>query len=403
MEIQAVDQADFQQLILPQVRDWILLNRGENASQLALRGAPKGIPLSLACQQIALLQKAKHKLPTWSKAGCLLPKRAYEQCSGEAIAAAKPWNSGIHALDLTCGLGVDSWTMAQHYQHVTSLEPDPDLAKVVAHNADLLDCKNQKVLCQTAEAFLTEYQGPIFDLAYIDPDRRNPSGGRVHALKDCQPNILQLLPQLTKVAKRILIKTSPMLDISALKNDFDGKAKVWVLSEGGECKELLAELDASTNHQQTAAIFIRKGKTYAFEGEAKQKLDAFAAIGAYLYEADTALYKADLAVSWYGSVNNPLEGGLTSKNGYFTAEIDNTSFHGHRFKVLEVFPWKPSSLRKAIKSKGIKKIQVSRRDFDLPMETIRKQLKMPEGGKYFLLLTNVEGSGRTAILAERLV
>ena len=57
----------------------------------------------------------------------------------------------------------------------------------------------------------------------------------------------------------------------------------------------------------------------------------------------------------------------------------------------------------SLKAKGIKKIQISRRDFDLPMEAIRKQIKIPEGGNYFMLMTNPEGLGRTAILAERLV
>lgn len=398
-----MNQAAFAQLITADVRAWILAHRAEDPTRLALRGAAADFPLTLACQQIGLLQKAQHKLPTWASAGCILPKRAYEQCTGESLAAAKPWKQGQHALDLTCGLGIDSWTMAKHFQQVTSLEPNPDLARIVQYNAKLLSCDNQTVLCTTAEDFVAAYSGPMFDLAYIDPDRRDSSGKRVYALKDCQPDILKLLPQLSKIARRILIKASPMLDISALKSDLDQKAKVWVLSEGGECKEILAEMDATVVNDHAGAIFIRKGETLTFEGKTQTKPIKFSDIGTYLYEADTALYKANLAIDWFASPNNPIEGGMTSNNGYFSSETDDPNFHGHRFKVLEVFPWKPSSLRKVLKSKGIKKIQISRRDFDLPMEAIRKQIKIPEGGQYFLLLTNPEGLGRTAILAERLV
>lgn len=397
-----MNSKELDQLLSPEVSEWIANHIDGNPHELALRGAITGFPIALACQQIALLQKAKHKLPTWAKTQCILPKRAFEQCSSEAVAMAKPWGIGKNALDLTCGLGVDSYAIASHYEMVTSLEPNSELASVVELNAKRLGVNNIEVINQTAEHFIKHYNGPTFDLIYLDPDRRDDSGKRAFALEDCKPNVLEILPQLRKLGKRILLKTSPMLDIKALQSALGGKCMIWVLSEGNECKELLALITEDIHEPKTGAIFLRKGSFAQFEELEQFKTPTFAPIGQFLYEADIALYKAELAVQWFQSQPEFQTGGMSSKQGYFSSEFDFPEFHGHRFKTIEIYPWKPTEIKKDLKSRGIKQIQISRRAFDLPMEAIRKQLNIKEGGKFYLLLTQVEGQGRTAILAERL-
>ncbi|MEO0472724.1 MAG: RsmD family RNA methyltransferase, partial [Bacteroidota bacterium] len=88
-----------------------------------------------------------------------------------------------HALDLTCGLGVDSLYLSQNFESVTSIEANPVLADIATHNFGLLNRSNIQVIHDTAETFLQNRIGPIFDLIYIDPSRRNAAGKRVHSLE----------------------------------------------------------------------------------------------------------------------------------------------------------------------------------------------------------------------------
>jgi hypothetical protein len=394
--------AETQALLSTELRDWVAMHRDENPQTLAFQRHNLSFPQALAVGQVALLQKAASKLPQMAVAQCILTQRAFEQSTSESLSRSKPWGKGATALDLTCGLGSDSYAMAAHYTQVTSLEPNPNLAAIVRFNANLLGIKGIDLRNETAEDFLAHYDGPPFDLVYADPDRRDTTGKRVFGLQDCQPNVVELLPRLRQIGKRILIKGSPMLDIAAVQKLFPDGASIWVLSEGNECKEILIEPDVPASG--VGAILIRKGQSLSILPTAKRAfyptLD-FAERPTYIFEGDVALYKAGLFDSFMEHVE--LRGGMLSPDGYYFSHDDDPDFHGHRFRVLDEWPYKPQAIKSALKARGISKIQYSRRDFDLPMAEVRKQIALPEGGELFLLLTRYGTRGRWAFLAERLV
>lgn len=391
---------DFQQISDPAMRDWVRAHRVADTHRLALQRLNLPFSQTLAVAQVSLLQRAASKLPTWAEACCLLSSRALEQCTSEALAAAKPWGSGGRALDLTCGLGVDSFTLSRRFAQVTSLEPDASLAAMVRFNAGLLGIANVEVCEQRAEEFLAGYAGPGFDLIYVDPDRRTVGGKRVHALSDCAPDVVQWLPRMRALAPRVLVKASPMLDLVALERLFPGDVFLWVLSEGNECKELLLEFGRGPGR---GAIFLRKGQVGLYEHPGtsvpRQKAPSDEDF-AYLLEPDIALYKADLVPEWLASTG--LEGCLRTANGFVYRAGDATDFHGHRYRVRVVWPYKPQAVRSALKAQGIQRVQYVRRDFDLPMADVLKAVGIPEGGALYLLLTRWEDGSRMAILAERL-
>lgn len=399
-EIEGVNASELELLLSPVAQEWLALNADNDPLRLALGKGPDGIPLVLLCAQLSLRQKAKQKLPTWEKANCLFNKRSFEQCSSEAVAQAKPWGQGQLALDLTGGLGVDSWAIRQAYARLVSLEPDPILAAIHRYNAVCLGHSEPEVVEISAEEFLKRYDGPIFDLIYLDPDRRDEKGSRIYALESCSPNVFELMPLLQKHAKRILIKASPMLDLTALERAFEGKCKTWVLSEGGECKEILIE--PVTNAPGRAAIFLRKSQVLRFEPGTLGGGSSFGQPRKFLFEADTALYVAGLASGWFAQAEDAPPGHMTSSGGYFTADEDWPGFHGHRFQLDFWMEWKPSEVKRRLKQMGIKKVQYSRRDFDLGMDVAKKQIGLPEGGSHYLLLFHCEGLGRCLALAKRL-
>ncbi|MFN8394810.1 MAG: RsmD family RNA methyltransferase [Bacteroidia bacterium] len=390
---------DFRQLIDPAMREWIAAHRAEDAHRLALQKQKLPFSQTLAVGQVALLQKAAAKLPRMAAAQCVFSLRAFEQSTSEAMAAAKPYGAGARALDLTCGLGGDSFAMSGHFAHVTALEPDAAVADMARFNASLLGIHNLEVVQSRAEDFLTSYSGLGFDLIYVDPDRRTAGGKRVHALSDCSPDVVTLLPRMRELAPRVLIKASPMLDLMALERMFPGEVFLWVLSEGNECKELLLEFGRGPGR---GVIFLRKGEVGRFEAGPDAVAAKMAAIEepSFVMELDTALYKASLAPQWLAS--SGLAGAMQSPMGFVYATEDAPDFHGHRYRILDQWPWKPQAIRSALKSRGIQRVQFVRRDFDLPTADVLKSVGIPEGGAFYLLLTRQGDGNRVAILAERL-
>ena len=95
---------------------FIAQNKDADVHSLALSKVPAGIDLHFCLQQIAGLQVAKRKLPSWSKIEGILfpPKLSLEQCSSEQTALHKqqlverllPTNRQ-RMVDLTGGFGID--------------------------------------------------------------------------------------------------------------------------------------------------------------------------------------------------------------------------------------------------------------------------------------------------------
>ena len=82
----------------------------------------KGVPhAALVATQVKYLQRARRKLPALYEARCIIPPRAFEQCSSQESARRKPLSGGA-VLDMTCGLGIDTMALAEHFERVVSTE-----------------------------------------------------------------------------------------------------------------------------------------------------------------------------------------------------------------------------------------------------------------------------------------
>ena len=379
---------------------------------LALRLSGQGIPAAALASQLKYRARAKSKLPTWLAAGCLFEGKAFEQCSSEAVAALKPFGSGLAALDLTCGLGVDTSALAGLYTHVTALEPDPVRFRLAQHNLPLLG-HAVTLSPLRAEDWLAAHPDASFDLVYLDPDRRDAAGQRHFRLADTQPDVLGLLPALLRIAPRVLLKASPMLDVDAALRELGVVHQVTVLAADGECKELLFDIRRTeageVAHTIRAAAFLRKGQAHHYTpGEVPTAVElageALLALP-FCYEADVALYKAGLAADWFAETQGGLNGAMNHPEGYCFSGVEVSDFPGRAYRIVAALPYKPERLRKYFQGLGVKQLNLTRRHFDLPLEQVRGQLKLKEGGKDTLVLTQVRVVGvweRVALHAVRL-
>ena len=88
-------------------------------------------------------------------------------------------------------------------------------------------------------------------MIYIDPARRGKSQERLYALSDCEPDVLLLLPVLLKRCKRLIIKMSPMVDVTRLREELSLRFQLYIVSVRNECKEMLAVIDTDGCHVNT--------------------------------------------------------------------------------------------------------------------------------------------------------
>ena len=105
------------------------------------------------------------------------------------------------------------------------------------YNFNVLQKNNIRVICSDSLKFVFECNVK-FDAFYIDPARRNSENKRLYDLRDCEPDIIELQSILLKKAPVILLKASPMIDISRAIQDLKFVKEVHVISVKNECKEL---------------------------------------------------------------------------------------------------------------------------------------------------------------------
>ncbi|MBQ0769582.1 MAG: class I SAM-dependent methyltransferase, partial [Bizionia sp.] len=167
-------------------------------------------------EQIEAKKRAEKKLPTWFSAKNIYypNKLNIEQTSSEATALFKSnVLSGDSLIDLTGGFGVDCYYFSKRFKSVTHCEINSNLSDIVKHNFDVLSVYNIHCEQTNGIAYLKNNKAH-YSAIYVDPSRRHDSKGKVFMLSDCLPNIPEYLPLLFERTETILIKTSPLLDLS---------------------------------------------------------------------------------------------------------------------------------------------------------------------------------------------
>ena len=158
-------------------------------------------------------------------------------------------------LDLTGGLGVDSWAFSRVAERVVYFERKEELAEAARRNFERLGAANIEVRCETVTP---ETELPEADLIYADPARRDAAGRKVFLLEDCTPDILTLLPILLRKAPTVLLKLSPMADLAMLADRLGSALReIHVVELDGEVKELLCLLERDHEPAETHIVIAK--------------------------------------------------------------------------------------------------------------------------------------------------
>ena len=235
---------------------FIAEHSADDVSRLILdRKKYPGIDIDLAVNCIESRRKLKGKVREWHEnPGLIFPlKLSAEQCSSSATGAYKAdlaeriaGNSKERTIaDLTGGLGVDSWFFSQKASKVIYNEMQQILCDAAGHNFKTLGASNISIINRTAEQeTIDEILDEEADIVYMDPARRGEGGKKVFLIEECTPDVLTLKEIIFRHARHILIKLSPMADITMVCNRLGSTCReVHIVGTSGECKELLVWMD----------------------------------------------------------------------------------------------------------------------------------------------------------------
>ncbi len=425
---------------------YIMDNSAADTSRLLLGAKPAGINVPLCVKCIEARKKMKIKAPHWHS----IPSLVYpfsvsvEQGSSQATALFKQQLiqellhpavdineklSGRETViaDLTGGMGIDSYFISQIADTHYYFERNSELCEATAYNFRQLGAGNIIVSNRDITgdncAALEELKGKGIDLLYIDPARRDKTGGKAILLQEYEPNIVELQEKLFEISPLILVKVSPMADITLNLKLLPQTAAVYIVSTDNECKELLFLLrkghnaapsivccdvvlinnalntndlqnDNEENHEYikshiTDYQVIVKKDDVTEKGEATYT----STMGKYLYEPSKGWLKAgafNLVSERYGC------GKLAASTHLYTSDKEIEDFPGKKYQVEEVIPFNKKSLKEL--AKKFPKADITARNFPLDTNAIKKLSGIKDGGNRHIFATTLHNGTKVLIV-----
>ena len=366
--------------------DWVKQHQDDDPARLRLKERGKESWKEDAIAQIENVKESKKKFSSSNIASDILPRlmplsMSVEQATSANVAllhkhlAEKllPYNKTI--LDMTCGLGVDTALLSTiPKSHVTSIEKNSRIAEIAIFN--FKDKKNIKIINADSVEFLQK-TGLHYNLIYIDPARRDNIGNRVYNIRDCSPNVIEILPLLKEKCDAVMIKLSPMLDVTQTLRELDGISDLYIIEDGGECRELLAILNFKNTANPQIHVWnsVEKFKFQRSEELNATELLSLPQTGLYLIEPSPAMMKAGPFKLISSRYDIPA---LHPNTHLYISQQPIEGFPGRQDLITEILPFSSGNLKR------LKKLHlqadVAVRNFPYTADDLRTRLGIKKSG-----------------------
>ena len=387
-------------LLQKEIQNFIDNNLSSNIAALALQKNP--FPQANWIEilnQINGKQKAKSKLPTWfTTQNILYPAIiSIEQTSSEKTANYKSQLvSGENLIDLTGGFGVDDYYFSKKLKQVIHCEINEELSKVVTHNFEQLKATNIQCIAGESLDTLATLNQKI-DWIYIDPSRRNEAKGKVFMLKDCLPNVPQLLILYFEYASNIMIKTAPILDITAGLSELKNVSAIHIVAVENEVKELLWVLEKKYSQSiKIVTANIQKDKTDAFSFiHNSKKLVNYSLTKKYIYEPNAAIMKS----GGFDEIAMQFKIDKLHQHSHLYTSDSLIEFPGRIFEIKNCFNYSKNEMKKYLENT---KANITTRNFPDTVENIRKKWKIAAGGNLYCFFTTDVNNNKIVLLCDKL-
>ena len=390
------------------VLNFLLQHKDDDVRSLAFAKMPEGVNRTWALRQIEGYQLAKKKLPRWAtlfEQGadiCFPPRLSMEQCSSEATAKykarivqtsnLKPQISNL--IDFTGGFGVDFSYMAQGFEHAMYVEQNPELCEIAKHNFEVFGLDNVEIVNASCEETLAKLSTDSKKrVIYLDPARRDSVGNKVFSIEDCTPNLAAIQDSLISKADLVIVKLSPMLDITQALRTLHHVSEVHVVSVRGECKELVFVIGEDTspkifcvNLGADEDEFVGSVTNYQSPITSSLNKSSFSNLKPqiFLFEPNASIMKAGVQDAFgikYGLQK------LHPNSNLFVGTKPIDRIPARQFRIVGVSDFSKASLKLLLKD--IDKANLAIRNFPSDVATLRKRLKIKEGGNDYLFATTL--------------
>ena len=389
----------------PEIKKFIADHAQDDVKKLALQAARfQHIDMPFVLRQITGMQKIKNKIPAfYEHTEILYPAQlSLEQSSSESTAKYKSeLCEGETFADLTGGFGIDCYFISRKFSQSTYVERNTELCQIAINNFEVLGVKNITVINKQSEDFLAEM--PAVDCIFIDPARRGVAGNKVVHLSDCEPDVALLHDLLLQKADQVLIKLSPILDISLALKDLVQTKEVHIVSVDNECKEILFLLNRSENKNLIIkTININKQSDfhrfdYPFSKETTTLATPAKAIQAYLYEPNSSIMKSGA----FNLVSTEFGIDKLHKNTHlYTSDRLISHFPGRIFLVEKVSGSTKQEIRKL--QKTVSKANIAVRNYPLSVEEFRKKTGIKDGGDHYIFACKTANDTNSIIQCRRI-
>ena len=362
------------------IQNYINANLQTDLHSLLLKKPPfPEVTMAEIVQQIKGKKVAQKKFPFLNKDNIVFPPNLnLEQASSQSTAEFKAKDlKGGTFIDLTSGFGIDAYFLSQNFEKVTLVEQNTELLEIVKHNWEVLGRK-ANFINSNLETFLRE-NTERFDLIYLDPARRDSQKNKKFLLEDLSPNLLEIQSKLTEISDQIIIKLSPLIDISYLISVLNDISKIQIIAVKNEVKELLVFINAAaeTENVEISCINLESEDSefkFNFEDE-KTAVSEFSEPLQFLYIPNNAVLKS----GGFNLVSEKFNVKKLHPNSHFyTSDERLQSFPG---RILEVELLEVKQIRKG------EKFNIISKNHPLSPEEIKKKYKISDGGNAYLIFT----------------
>ena len=331
--------------------------------------------------QLVARKKCKTKLPLWYQTPNIYypPPLSVEQSSSTITAQHKGrLVKGSVLYDLTGGMGIDCMALAIHFDTSYYVEQNKDLCHRFSVNQELLGPGNINIQHESAEEALAHIK--TSDVIYLDPARRNVDHKKIFQFDDCTPNIKPLLSELRKKSQSIMIKASPMIDLSKGLRDLGSVAEIHIISVRNECKEIIFILNNESYTPPTLYCVNLDSLHPLLQGnftEEKSLSIEYCIPKNIILDPNTSILKAGLfkTIGHHYGLSK-----IAINTHFYTSDKKLKDFPGRQFEVI-------SSLNK----KNIKKLLPARKanvitkNYPISAGELKSQWGLNDGGNYFIL------------------
>ncbi|PQJ81313.1 THUMP-like domain-containing protein [Polaribacter glomeratus] len=386
-------------ILHPKVQQFIVDNLKSNITKLILKGSLfVEVSVQELANQILAKQKAEHKLPTWFTAKNIYypPKISIEQTSSESTAAYKAkLVSGNCLVDITGGFGIDCFYFAMQFKNVTHCEINTELSTIVHHNYQQLNLKNIDTFTGDGIDFLKETT-QLFDCIYIDPSRRSDTKGKVFLLKDCLPNVPENIDFLFTKTNQILLKNSPILDISSAISELKFVKEIHIIAIKNEVKELLFLLEKNYEKDiRIKTINLINDDSQKFEFNFNEEVKSnYSQPLTYLYEPNAAILKS----GGFHQISTQLNLFKIHQHSHLYTSEKLIDFPGRSFKVSTVLKYDKKKIKSLLPNN---KANITTRNFPKTVAQIRKETNLKDGGTNYLFFTTDNKNDLQVIICKK--